>query len=77
MERFERDLGAFLGFLGDVLEWCSNAVLIVEYWRKPVEKFLKKGDTLKGTFRFEKMSGSFKKGETLRFADYSSWQKLF
>ena len=29
------------------------------------------GDTLKGTFRFEKMSGSFKKGETLRFADYS------
>lgn len=26
---------------------------------------------LKGTFRFEKMSGSFKKGETLRFADYT------
>ena len=25
---------------------------------------------LRGTFRFEKMSGSFKKGETLRFADY-------
>ena len=49
--------------------------LIVEYWRKPVEKFLKKGDTLKGTFRFEKMSGSFKKGETLRFADYSWWMR--
>ncbi|MBR6621195.1 MAG: hypothetical protein IKK90_01725 [Bacteroides sp.] len=54
------------------MEWCSNAVLIVEYWRQPVEKFLKKGDTLKGTFRFEKMSGSFKKGETLRFADYTN-----
>ena len=30
---------------------------------------------LRGTFRFEKMSGSFKKGETLRFADYKTMQK--
>ena len=29
MERFERDLGAFLGFLGDVLEWCSNGLRTV------------------------------------------------
>ena len=31
---------------------------------------MKWGIPLRGTFRSEKMSGSFKKGETLRFADY-------
>ena len=27
----------------------------------------------RGTFRSEKTSGSFKKGETLRFADYTGY----
>ena len=33
---------------------------------------MKWGIPLRGTFRSEKMSGSFKKGETLRFADYTN-----
>lgn len=40
------------------------------YRRKPVDNILKMGVHPRGTFRFGKMSGSFKKGETLRFADY-------
>ena len=37
---------------------------------------MKKGIPHRGTFRFEKMSGSFKKSETLRFADYTCYPKL-
>ena len=50
---------------------CSNAVLNVEYWRKPVAFFEKVGFPSKIHFVLEKMISSFKKGETLRFADYT------
>ena len=42
----------------------------IQYRRKPVDNILKMGVLPVGTFRFEKMCGSFKKCRTLRFADY-------
>ena len=53
------------------LELCSNAVLNVEYWRKPVAFFWKSRIPIKDAFRFGKMISSFKKDEMLRFADCS------
>lgn len=43
----------------------------IQYRRKPVDNILKMGVLPVGTFRFEKMCGSFKKCRTLRFADYT------